>query len=243
MSFKTFEYQLVRVTSARPAFTIANVYRLPSTPVSSFYNELADFLSTIGSISDRLIVCGDLNCPGPDSSSVDPGLAAVIDEFGLTQHVCSPTRNNNLLHMFASDSSVSVSDVRIDDAGLMSDHRLVAAKVSASVVARRAILTESRCIKDINTAEFERLLRESSVFTAPSSTVNSFADQIEAYVVEALDKVAPLRRRRRRPSKPATRWLSKDAVDAKRQRRRLERVWKRSRNDNDRLAYQLLSSG
>ena len=86
-------------------------------------------------MTDRLIVCSDLNCPGADSSSVDPGLAAVIDAFGLMQHVCSPTRNNNLLDVFASDSSVSVSDVCIDDASLISDRRLVAAKLSALVLA------------------------------------------------------------------------------------------------------------
>ena len=83
MSFKTFEYQLVSVTWARPAFTIANVYRSLNTPVSSFYNDLLDFLCTVGSMSDRLIVCGDLNCLCPDSS-VDPGLTVVIDAFGLT---------------------------------------------------------------------------------------------------------------------------------------------------------------
>ena len=83
MSFKTFEYQLVSVTWARPAFTIANVYRSLNTPVSSFYNDLLDFLCTVGSMSDRLIVCGDLNCLCPDSS-LDPGLTVVIDAFGLT---------------------------------------------------------------------------------------------------------------------------------------------------------------
>jgi len=47
-----------------------------------------------------------------------------------------------LLDVFAFDSSVSVSDVRIDDAGLISDHRLVATKVSASVLARHTILSQ-----------------------------------------------------------------------------------------------------
>ncbi len=85
--------------------------------------------------------------------------------------------------------------------------------------------------------KFERTLHESPLFTAPALTVDEYADQIETTVVEALNKFAPLRQRRRRPAKPNSRWLSQDAMDAKRQRRRLERVWKRSGAESDRLAY------
>ena len=60
---------------------------------------------------------------------------------------------------------------------------------------------------------------------------------IKQEVTTALNKFAPLHWRHRRPSKHITRWLSQDAINAKRQRRKLERVWKRSGQETDRVAY------
>jgi len=47
----------------------------------------------------------------------------------------------------------------------------------------------------------------------------------------------PARTRRRRPQKPITKWLSVHAVEAKRTRRRLERRWRATGDEADRLAY------
>ena len=51
--------------------------------------------------------------------------------------------------------------------------------------------------------------------------------------------MAPLRTRVRRPPKEITRWLSDEAVEAKRERRRLEKRWSSSKSDSDRIAYRL----
>ena len=67
--------------------------------------------------------------------------------------------------------------------------------------------------------------------------VQSYASQFEEVVVETLDAMAPLRTRVRRPSKKITRWLSDEAVEAKRERRRLEKRWSSSKSDSDRIAY------
>ena len=60
---------------------------------------------------------------------------------------------------------------------------------------------------------------------------------METVITAALDDLAPVRCRRRRQSKPVSRWLSRDAVDAKRRRRQLERRWLRTRDEKDRVAY------
>lgn len=49
--------------------------------------------------------------------------------------------------------------------------------------------------------------------------------------------MATLRTSRKRKSKPITRWLSRDAITAKRTRRKLERRWARSKLESDRLAF------
>ena len=56
-------------------------------------------------------------------------------------------------------------------------------------------------------------------------------------ITAMLDEVAPLKTRSRRPLKVVTRWLLEDAIAAKRHRRRLERKWRDTKSDSDRLAY------
>lgn len=64
-----------------------------------------------------------------------------------------------------------------------------------------------------------------------------FAAQLQSVVADQLNKFAPLRKVRKRGSSNTARWLSPDAIAAKRERRRLERTWKQSHTESDRVAY------
>jgi len=71
----------------------------------------------------------------------------------------------------------------------------------------------------------------------PADDVDSFYSQIESSVVAVLDALAPCKTRRKRRGKRSSRWLSDAAVAAKRTRRRLERRWKLTGAESDRVAY------
>ena len=62
-------------------------------------------------------------------------------------------------------------------------------------------------------------------------------DQLTRVVTSQLDTIAPIRHSSRRPPKPISKWLSTEAVAAKRERRRLERRWLSTRDERDRLKY------
>ena len=76
---------------------------------------------------------------------------------------------------------------------------------------------------------FEDDLRKSVVFSEPASDVDTYVDQLNNALTELLDKHAPVRTTRRRPPKRISRWLSDEAVAAKRLRRRLERRWRNTK--------------
>jgi len=195
LSPTTFELQLVKITATSPVVTLVNIYRPPQTSISDFVDELSDVLTTIMSASDHLLVCGDFNCSGPTSGTINRALAEVFDSLDMIQHIQLPTRGDNILDLIAADSSLSVADIRIDDAGLVSDNRLVVATVSAHRRTPRAVPKSFRSIRNIDTAEFERSIRSSPLFTSPDPTVDGYADQLERIVVAELDRVAPLRHR------------------------------------------------
>ena len=132
-----------------------------------------------------------------------------------------------------------LEDVRVVDSGFISDHQLILATLHTSSMdsSLGGVPVTYRRIKDIDPVEFESRLRRSSLFSSPALTAESYASQFEEVVVETLDAMAPLRTRVRRPPKKITRWLSDEAVEAKRERRRLEKRWSSSKSDSDRIAY------
>jgi len=69
----TFELQLLRIGAASSPLTFVHVYRPQwMSTVSSFVDEFADIIAMVTSeCSDNIIVCGDMNCPGRNDSSVD----------------------------------------------------------------------------------------------------------------------------------------------------------------------------
>jgi len=166
----TFELQLLRVTSVLHPLSIVNVYRPPSTSVSAFCDELSETLVALSAATtDRLLLCGDLNCPGVDAVLVSPALADLFDTLSLCQHVNAPTRLNpdHLLDVIVTDPELQVRAVRVDAAGEISDHHLVVASLCIDKgVVRQPVPISYRRIKSIDVDEFERRLRGSSLFFA-----------------------------------------------------------------------------
>lgn len=114
LSPTSFELLLARVTSVKPSITIAAVYRPPDSSISQFITELPGVLGqVIAANTDRLPLCGDMNCPAADPMSVNEDLAQLLDVLDLRQYVDEPTRSNpdHLLDVVAADSALPVNDV------------------------------------------------------------------------------------------------------------------------------------
>ena len=89
---------------------------------------------------------------------------------------------------------------------------------------------------------FKQDILSSSLFSNPHPTVDGYADQMETEITSVLDKLAPLKTGRRSGPRRARNWLSPEAIEAKKQRRRLERRWKASNAEPDRLSYRAACS-
>ena len=196
--------------------------------------KLVDIVSTICEFSnDSLLLCGDLNCPGVDSSSVDDGLAAVLDSLDLELLVDKPTRENNLPDIVATYAPRAFSAIHVDDASCLFDHRLIGVRL----VFTGAVKSTYRNIRKIDLPSFEKTLRESPLFVSPAKTADAFAAQIADVVSAELDKVASFRKCKRCSPKAIMKWLSSEAIRFKRERRRLEKSWIGSQCESDRDAY------
>jgi len=138
---------------------------------------LSDVIASLNANStDNVVVCSDVNCPDATSSSVNVGLAEILDSLGLTQLVGSPTRDNNLLDVLASTSSTLITNVAVDDASLISDHRIVTANVT--VCSRKPTVAYTwRQLRKVDPSTLESTIRESELFTSPAVGTDDYVDR------------------------------------------------------------------
>ena len=93
-------------------------------------------------------------------------------------------------------------------------------------------------IKDIDVEKFRDTLLTTASWCLPlSSDPDSIAVQLDADLHTVLDDFAPMRTRTRRGGHRKTPRLTDDCILAKRDRRRLERRFARSRTDTDLTVY------
>ena len=110
-------------------------------------------------------------------------------------HICTVHRDFQAEDCYLLDVLVSnpsaFCDVHVTDAGLVSDHRLVTARLWCRHMKVKTSYS-SRNITAIDIAEFNRALHASSLFTAPADTADGFANQLQDVITTLLDKFAPL---------------------------------------------------
>ena len=92
-------------------------------------------------------------------------------------------------------------------------------------------------MKQLDVGRFRTEVTKSDLFIAPEQTVDAFVQQIDSIINRILDKLAPLRCFKKCVGKKVNRWLSQEAVVAKRIRRRLERRWKATGDEAVRKEY------
>jgi len=91
-------------------WSLAIIYRPPSSSLIAFHDELSDLLTHVGADidADKFIACGDVNCPSAAASlDVSSDLVSLLDTHGLRQFVSTATRRT------AASSSSSLLDVVI----------------------------------------------------------------------------------------------------------------------------------
>jgi hypothetical protein len=86
----------------------------------------------------------------------------MIGTFGLHQNIQQPTCGKNLLDVIVSDSTTAVSDIIADDAGRVSDHQLIIAKVAIGSATRCGVAMTSINLQKVDPAAFEPAIRSSA---------------------------------------------------------------------------------
>jgi len=132
-------------------------------------------------------------------------------------------------------SSIIKSTSLVQDLGV-SDHSVVQAVLNVRISRPpTSIKFLCRKYKDINSIQFlsKSSKTASSIWLYPKATTNEYVVQLWDNVIDVLNELAPLKRR----SHHTKSWLSRDAIDARRNRRRFKGRCLTVKSDQNRIKY------
>ncbi|WP_419615719.1 reverse transcriptase family protein [Thiolapillus sp.] len=192
---------------------------------SMFFDQFSDFLEHSDSLPGKTLLMGDFNFHFENLENNSRKLHDIIDIFNLTQSVTEPTHNQgHLLDLVLSKQSDNILLSTKLHHGLTSDHTAILCKLDVSVPLQEPETFQYRCLKKIDTNTFKQDLSD---VISRSSSVSDYNNHLRS----VLDKHAPLCRRTSRTRKP-TPWFSSIAeqfCELKRERRKAERRWLKSK--------------
>lgn len=237
----TFECLSVYLNINKTRLNFIAIYRPPPTPTSTFFEEFSLLADSMDNTPGGHVFLGDFNCPGQISGQVDSRLVDFLNDRDYCQIVSEPTRKDNLLDLIIccntsflqpASRSPQVFDV------LFSDHRLIIGELIMPLPQCQVITYSYRDIKNIDPAQFDSILCKSSCFTQTVNDPDEFAARIDKDVISTLDVLAPLRTVTKRvSSSQVVNWHSSQSRSDKKTCRRLERRFRRTKDQGDYVAW------
>ena len=228
------------------------VYRPPPTQrnqlhTNEFLEEWTEFLSHHTSTTAGLVIVGDLNIHMDNAShSHTKAMTQILQSNGLQQHVHEPTHcfGHTLDVIMSRDNDTLVSNVQVKDIGLcddngtlINDHYAIICdltKLKSCQVQQKSV--SYRKFKDINLERFKEDIQRSSVLSNVSGSANELMDRYVSGIKILLEVHAPLIQRTITPRQNAP-WYTEEIRNSKRKRRSLERRWRHSKSDVDKVQY------
>ena len=229
--FKSFECIELIVKSGTINIRICTLYRPPSgskygLPVSVFLREIHEYMDSLSSCTDKLIVVGDINIPLDVKS--DPNTKKfenILYSLNLEQHVKSTThQQGHILDVVITRiNQDNPSDLQVHPPDF-TDHYPVTFSLNSSVIVPVKKTITYRKLKDINTHEFKSDIVQSDLVNGPKQDIDSLVEQYNTILSNLLDKHAP-RITKQVSERKKTPWFKEEFQTAKAKRRKAERQW------------------
>src|SRR6218665_2346147 len=240
--YRLFIYRLLYINRLFIYRLLYTAYRPGSTsPSSLFFHEFAVLLKQFALYNAQLVITGDLNLHLEDPSlPASSEFHTIIDQFGLTQHVAEPTHKaGGWLDVGLTRDDCIPTDVRVFPP-TASDHGLVTATIPFLCDTPSYLIRQVRYWHNLDRAAFGSALLEIPAVADPS-IMNDLpvADVFATYqsaMAEVFERLLPTRQARIRLC-GLTPWFNAECRSLRREARRLERLYGRTRAPADRAAW------
>ena len=241
-SFTSFECMDVTFV-ARKSLRAIVVYRPPGgASVGVFLEEFSSLLQETAICSEELLIYGDFNFHIDDKADGDATrFRELLDLFNLKQHVCVPThKRGHILDLVITrnetEGALGLKNVTVMEQ-FISDHKVVCFNLNLRKPLNERRTVVSRKLKGFDFDAFNDIIGSSGLLDeCASQSIESLAREYDEVLCKALDRLAPKRTRTIviRPNAP---WYNEEIAIQKRKRRRLERKWRSTGFEIDRVNY------
>ena len=220
------------------------VYRPPPSranklKLSEFFEEWPKYLEKLSTSPTEMIITGDLNFHLDLPSHPDTlRFNSILESYGLKQHVSKPTHvSGHTLDVVITRESCtllkvtpSVSDPGLGDANGRStgDHCAILFQIRLNKPPKVRKKVTYRKLKEIQVPDFKTSVAESPVLRDISTSLEEMVETYNRGLRDIVDSYAPLCSKII-TLRPNTAWYSEALRDAKREKRRRERIWRRSK--------------
>ena len=120
-----------------------------------------------------------------------------------------------------------------------SDHSLLTTRLPCTNPPAPKITYTYRNFRHMDATAFRMSLRQTASFTTLSSDPDIAAEQLTQDLKVVLERHAPLKSRTRRVGSSDMRWMTPEANSARKERRRIERRYARTKSDEDRKNFRV----
>eukprot|EP00795_Rhopilema_esculentum_P016057 gene16057-7404_t len=240
---RSFEYSKYAVRFDGKKFFIHVIYRPPYSernPVSTnvFFEEFTDYLEGSVVCVEPIIISGDFNIHVDISKDPDAErFLALLESIGLENHVFIQTHESGHaldLLITRKDCDFSLGSPITDF--YISDLSFVKCTINVSKPELEVKDIVFRKLKSINADAFKNDIEVSELCSRDFTDLDELVTCYNATLTELIDKHAPEPRKRItvRPKQP---WFSNNLAKLKRERRKLERKWIKSKTELDHEYY------
>ena len=235
--FKSFEHINLNVVSGKLNTRLIVIYRPPPSKknkltTSMFFTEFHDVLELMSQHEQPLLIAGDFNFHLDDTTNCDTiKFMDILDSANLSQHLLGSThrKGHTLDLIITQHNSNLVTDVRILN-DVFSDHQVVTCKLNCPRPLLSKIPLTFRSTKQLNGDVFIATLKKSlaNQDLSVKMDIDEIIDVYNSTLKDIYDKLVPVQTRvvNHHPWAP---WYSEDLREAKRDERRAERKFRKTK--------------
>ena len=203
-------------------------------PISTFFSELADYLESIVLCQEQHLTSGDFNIHVDNAEDTDAiKLIDLLESYGLQQDVTSSThKHDHTLDLIITRQSDQLLGNTLRISRYISDHETVLCSICCDKPPLSVRKVSYRKLQSVNVASLNEDLATSELCQNPSDGLQELVSSYNNTLTVALDKHAPLTTRNI-VQRPRVSWFSREIREVKRQRRKAEERWRKSRLESD----------
>ena len=167
----SFELMATKLTSGNKETIFLNIYRPPSSKISTFFDEFQNLLEFFVPLPSELIITGDFNIHTDSDLTTPNKFSCILDNFHLKQHIHFPTHDDgHTLDLLITRTSSDIITHLSHHESYQSDHKSFTFKFFSHIhpTTQRSVI-HYRSFKTIDIDNFKSDILSSPLYTNPAS--------------------------------------------------------------------------